>query len=177
MIIRNPHETDGGAMWRLAAESKVLDLNSSYSYLLLSTHFSETCAVAEENGAILGFASAYRIPNRPDVLFLWQIAVSESARGRGLAVSMLKWLIGREAAKDAKAFETTVTPSNAPSRALFQRLARDLDAELDIRTGFPESWFPDAGHEREDLFHIAPLRAERLAEDTENANRNQRPGR
>jgi L-2,4-diaminobutyric acid acetyltransferase len=164
MLVRNPIVADGARMWRLAAESKVLDVNSSYAYLLLATHFSSTCAIAEENdGALLGFAGAYRIPQQHDVLFLWQIAVTEAARGRGVALAMLKWLLNQKAAEGVTAFETTVTPSNAPSRALFERFAKDLDATLEIRTGFPQSVFPDDSHEEEQLFHIAPIETGALA--------------
>ena len=144
-------------MWRIARDSKVLDLNSSYSYLLLSKQFSRTCVVAEHDGQVVGFATAYRLPDDPSVLFLWQVAVDASARGQGLALSLMKWLLSQDVCRDVTAFETTVTPSNAPSTALFHALTRELQSSLDISPYFGEDDFPDAGHEAENLFHIGPF--------------------
>ena len=57
-----------------------------YAYLLLAEHFSDTCVLAESaGGRIDGFISAYVLPDRPDVLFVWQVAVHARARGHRLA--------------------------------------------------------------------------------------------
>src|SRR3954469_14238353 len=48
-----PGVADGAAIWRIARDSKVLDLNSSYSYLLWCRDFAATSAVArDENGEV-----------------------------------------------------------------------------------------------------------------------------
>ena len=77
---------DGAALHRLISECPPLDLNSLYAYLLLAEHFSDTCVLAESaGGRIDGFISAYVLPDRPDVLFVWQVAVHARARGHRLA--------------------------------------------------------------------------------------------
>ena len=45
--------------------------------------------------------------------------------------------------------ETTVSPSNRPSRALFESLARRLDTALEEEPCFGEELFPPDGHEAE----------------------------
>ena len=74
--MRPPSRKDGAALHRLISECPPLDLNSLYAYLLLAEHFSDTCVLAESaGGRIDGFISAYVLPDRPDVLFVWQVAV------------------------------------------------------------------------------------------------------
>src|SRR5690606_39264906 len=73
---RQPRRTDGAALHRLVSECPPLDVNSLYAYLLLCEHFSATCVVAESAGGLIdGFISAYVPPTRPDVIFVWQVAV------------------------------------------------------------------------------------------------------
>ena len=86
LTLRSPTVEDAAAIWRLVRDSGVLDLNSPYSYLILCKHFAETCIVAEEAGVIVGFVTAYRPPITPDVIFVWQIGVAQSVRGRGVGL-------------------------------------------------------------------------------------------
>ncbi|CAM5451691.1 hypothetical protein SFUMM280S_06955 [Streptomyces fumanus] len=91
-----PRVTDGAALWRMARDSKVLDLNSSYSYLLWCRDFAATSAVARaESGEAVGFVTGYVRPDRPDTLFVWQVAVDAAYRGRGLAAALLDGLAAR----------------------------------------------------------------------------------
>ena len=83
IVFRPPRINDGAAIWRLVKESGVLDLNSSYMYLLLCKDFSDSCVVAEEDGQLLGFVTGYRPPGRENAIFLWQVGVDAKARGKG----------------------------------------------------------------------------------------------
>jgi L-2,4-diaminobutyric acid acetyltransferase len=159
--LRHPTIQDGAALYQLASDSQVLDVNSSYAYLLLCKHFSPTCVVAVDAG-VAGFATAYRLPQQPDTLFLWQIAVGASHRGQGLALRMLQWLLQQPSCEGVKRFETTVTPSNRASTALFEAFARSLGAELTVTPYFAADLFPGGGHEAEQLFSIAPVALDKL---------------
>src|SRR5699024_2622490 len=75
IIFRTPTVADGAGIWRIVQESGVLDLNSAYMYLLLSKDFADTCIVAERDNQLVGFATGYRPPKRPDSIFLWQIGI------------------------------------------------------------------------------------------------------
>lgn len=157
IIFRNPRIDDGAAMWRIVKNSGVLDVNSAYLYLLLCKDFSESCIVAEHHGKVVGFVTGYRVPGRPAVIFLWQVGVDESMRGQGLGKRLVGAFLRSEGARGATVLETTVSPDNGPSRALFQAIARDLDAELKIAPCFVSSQFPEEGHEDEELFRIGPF--------------------
>src|SRR3546814_5243060 len=107
----------------LVARCHPLDTNSVYCNLLQCSDFADT-AIAAENaqGELVGFISGYRPPARPDTLFVWQVAVDSSMRGQGLALRMLLALTARVAREhDVRFMETTISPDNAASQALFKR--------------------------------------------------------
>jgi L-2,4-diaminobutyric acid acetyltransferase len=156
--LRNPTTADGAAMWRLARDSRVLDLNSSYSYLLLAAHFGATSVVADNGSELVGFVTAYRPPERPGVIFVWQITTASSVRGQGVAGRMLSTLVKLDACKGVDHLETHVTPSNKPSRALFGAFARRLGTQLAEEAYFPAHLFPaEDPHEEEKLLRVGPF--------------------
>lgn len=155
--LRAPTTEDGAAIWELVRRCKPLDENSCYAYLILCEHFSGTCVVAEKDGEIIGFVSAYIPPRKSDVVFVWQVAVDERARGMGLAGAMLDEVIGRPACAGVRYMETTVSPGNVASETLFRKLAARRDAVCNEKTLFTGSHFGRAAHEDEVLFRIGPL--------------------
>ena len=148
---------DGQAIWALVRDSGVLDVNSPYCYLILCKSFADTCLVAEQDAEVVGFVTGYRPPSFSNVFFLWQIGVSEAARGRGLGTAMVLSLLQRESFRDVSHLEATVTPSNLPSKRLFQSVARRLQAQLVEHPCFGTELFPDGGHEPEHLIRIGPF--------------------
>ncbi|RDD63704.1 diaminobutyrate acetyltransferase [Ferruginivarius sediminum] len=155
---RKPEKEDGAAMHELVEKTGVLDVNSAYSYLMLGEYFSDTCVVAERGGRIVGFVSGFIPPERPDTVFVWQVGVANSEKGRGLAKRLIRQLLQSEVCADVHYLESTVTPSNVPSTRLFRSIARELHTSCVIDSGFHESLFPDKGdHESERLFRIGPF--------------------
>lgn len=159
ITLRQPCLEDGAAMCQLVQETPPLDPNSCYAYLLLSTHFADTCVVAKDTDELVGFVSAYRPPTAPDVLFVWQVGVKATARGKGLAKTMIRSLLERDACRDVTFLEATVTPSNKPSQILFRSLANDQNAPCQETCWFPPEGFGSNQHEAEFLFRIGPLQA------------------
>ncbi|MDN3021146.1 diaminobutyrate acetyltransferase [Streptomyces sp. S.PB5] len=157
--IDRPSVADGAALWRIARDSKVLDLNSSYSYLLWCRDFAATSAVARDGrGEPVGFVTGYVRPDRPHTLLVWQVAVDETHRGRGLAGKLLDGLAARVFAEQRiTAVETTVTPDNTASERLFCAFAERHDAALEREVLFDTGLFPDGPHEPEVLYRIGPL--------------------
>jgi len=154
---RQPCEKDGADIWRLVKDTGVLDLNSAYSYLMLCKFFPDTCVVAEYDGKIAGFVSAFRPPGCHEVIFVWQVAVAKAQRGKGLGIALLKELLKREACADVHFLEVTVTPSNIPSQSLFRKLARETDAHCEVSEFFPVCLFPGGAHEAELMYRIGPF--------------------
>lgn len=155
--VRNVRLHDAAEMWRLVRRSVGLDLNSPYAYLLLCRHHGRTCLVAEEEGRLVGFVTAYVPPAEPDVIFVWQLAVAASHRRRGLGRRLIQQLLDR--CPDARFLECTVTPSNQPSLQLFRDLAAARGAGFSRTPGFTVGDFPaeSPAHEQEDIVRIGPL--------------------
>lgn len=157
IVLRRPRLQDGKAVHELIRRCPPLDLNSSYSYFLLCSHHAETCVVAERDATLAGFLSAYRLPQEPHTLFVWQVAVDTAARGQGLASRMLAGLMARPACQDVRYIETTVSPSNTASRQVFARFAAQRQAGWREEVFLDGSNFGSEAHEDEVLFHIGPL--------------------
>lgn len=157
--LQEPSLIDGPELWRLARDSKVLDVNSPYSYTLWCRDFADTSVVVKDAGVACGFITGYTRPSSPDTFFVWQVAVDHDHRGQGLARRMLDGLADRLAARGHRYMEATVTPDNAASTAMFQSFARDRGCELTRSPLFGAEHFPEGGHEPEVLFRIGPFEA------------------
>lgn len=157
VTLQSPESTDGIELNRLIAKSPPLDPNSVYCNLLQCTHFPDTCICAKSKGKLVGFISGYLLPANSDTLFVWQVAVAEEARGKGLASRMLMALLNQPACSNVDFLETTITPDNKASQALFSKLAKELDAEKAIVPGFDKTRHFNGEHESEELWRIGPI--------------------
>jgi L-2,4-diaminobutyric acid acetyltransferase len=159
ITIGPPTIDDGTACWRVARDSEVLDLNSAYAYLLWCRDFAATSVVARRDGDVVGFVTGYRRPDEPGTLMVWQVAVDAVARGEGLAGRMLDALFDQ--VPDVDHLETTITPDNDASIALFEGFARRRGAQVDVAelfTGAQLSAGPGGEHEPENRYRIGPIR-------------------
>ncbi len=161
IVCRRPTRADASAVHALVRSSPPLDVNSTYAYLLLCTHFAATSAVAECDGAIVGFVSGYLEPEAPDTLFIWQVAVAPTARGRGVGRRLLDEVIARPACAGVRYLETTIGPDNDASWRLFRGFARAHAAACESRTAFSGADFGAETHDDEQLLRIGPLGATR----------------
>jgi L-2,4-diaminobutyric acid acetyltransferase len=152
--IERPTIDDGVECWRLASESKVLDVNSKYAYLLWCRDFAETSVVARLDERVLGFVTGYRRPGEPRTLLVWQVAVCASARGQGLAARMLDALFDQVDGVDH--LETTITPDNAASIALFRAFAKRRGAPVRTDELFGTDLL-GGDHKPEHKYRIGPI--------------------
>ncbi|QIL90121.1 diaminobutyrate acetyltransferase [Microbulbifer sp. SH-1] len=159
VLLRRPVSEDGAAVHRLIGNCPPLDTNSLYCNLLQASHFSATSVAAELDGRLVGFISGYLIPERPDTLFIWQVAVAEQGRGMGLAGRMLREILDRPACTQVRHLETTITPDNDASWALFRSLARKLDANCCDSVLFDRERHFNGQHDSEMLLRIGPFAA------------------
>jgi L-2,4-diaminobutyric acid acetyltransferase len=143
-------------------ETGVLDVNSSYCYLVLCKHFAGTSVTVRERERLAGFLTALILPNDASRLFVWQVGVSVADRGRGLAKRMLRHLLTRPVCRGLTHIETTVSPGNTPSRSLFASLARDLGTTLEECETYGPELFPEPDHEPEQRLVLGPFDPEVL---------------
>ena len=156
---RKPVSTDGQPLNELVSRCPPLDTNSTYCNLLQCTHFADTSiAATNSEEQLVGFISGYIPPSRPDALFVWQVAVDASCRGQGLALSMLMALIERcRSEKSISYIETTITPGNTASEALFSRAYQQLNAPIEKTVLFSrKAHFADQ-HDDEVLWRGGPF--------------------
>lgn len=158
LTLRTASAEDGSEIWKLVNDTGVLDVNSSYAYVLLCDHFSETCVVAEQGGRVVGFVTAYCPPGQSDTIFVWQVGVARIARKQGIAKKLLRYLLKQPACEHVSFLETTISPSNQASQRLFRSFARDLSASCNVSEGFSADLFQFESHEPEHLYRIGPFR-------------------
>ncbi len=158
---RKPTAEVGYLLNRLVEASPPLDPNSIYCNLLQCSHFADTAVAVFDGEQLVGFVSGYVEPNKPDTLFVWQVVIAEAARGKGLAKRMLKHLLSREACAEVRYIETTITPDNEASWALFRSLARDLETELNSEVFFERNVHFGGQHDDEHLLVIGPFQTNR----------------
>ncbi|WP_346837477.1 diaminobutyrate acetyltransferase [Microbulbifer sp. SAOS-129_SWC] len=156
-LLRRPVSEDGADVHRLISQCPPLDENSIYCNLLQASHFADTSVAAEIDGALAGFVSGYLVPERPDTLFVWQVAVAEAGRGQGLAGRMIREILSRPACAAVRYLETTITPDNEASWALFRGLARRLGAECGDSVMFDRERHFQGRHDSEMLLRIGPF--------------------
>lgn len=153
LIFRSPTLEDGLGIYQLVKSSPPLDVNSSYLYFLQASHFADTCIVVEHNQAIVGFLSAYYRPDDPQSLFVWQVAVSATMRGQGLAKRMIQSLIANQKGRvTVSSICCTISPSNQASQALFKSFAEQYGLDLTVTEFITEAHFGSEGHEAEELY-------------------------
>ena len=157
LTLRPPAAADGASLHALVRRVGTLDLNSAYAYMLLGRFFSRTSRVACLGDQVVGFVSAFEAPDEPNALFVWQVGVDPSARGLGVASSLLDAAFAASR-PEVDTLLTTVSPSNLASDRLFRAFARRHGAEVALRPGFAASWFPGGAHEDEPFLVIGPLR-------------------
>lgn len=158
ITFRKPAAEDGPSVSALIRDCPPLDVNSDYCNLVQCHHFADTTVIAKLDGNLVGYISGYLIPGKPDTLFIWQVAVDEAARGRGLALTMLKTILEREGCQSVRFVETTITEDNAASWALFRRLADEYAAALNNAPLFEKDRHFAGAHDTELLVTIGPLR-------------------
>jgi L-2,4-diaminobutyric acid acetyltransferase len=155
--IRMPVPTDGPAVHALVASCPPLDTNSLYCNVLQCTHFAATCALAERDGEVVGWVGGYLLPASPDTLFVWQVAVSAAARGRGLARALVLDILRRPACRAVRHVQATVTEANESSWRMFRSVAETLGAPCERAPGFARDRHFGGRHASELLLRIGPF--------------------
>lgn len=159
IALRRPTDHDGAALHDLVAACPPLDPNSRYCNLLQVSHFAETAVVAEMEGELVGSITGYLKPGDPETLFVWQVAVHEKARGRGLATRMMEAIVSRPVCRQVRFMETTIDPENAASWRAFEKFAQAHGAASEQSLLFSREHHFGGRHGDEVLLRIGPFSA------------------
>lgn len=154
--IRKPSFKDAKEIWQFVRDCGHLDLNSPYHYYMMCRDFAETSIVAEQDGQIIAYCSAYLRPNDPRTLFVWQIGVAADRRGMALGQKLLCALIDRCADKSISHLEATIALDNKAAEGLFNGVANQYRASL-LKSSFLEADDFPGPHHSEILLRIGPL--------------------
>lgn len=156
MAFRAPRVHDAATIWRMAPQRGTSEHDSCYAYVLLCAHFSDTGVVAEADGAVVGYALAYRIPARQHELFLWQLGVAGGQDAAALTTRVLEELLSRRACADARFLCMTCSPHDLELRERVQQFARRRGVRCAIEPCFPATLFAEPRVD-EDLLRVGPL--------------------
>jgi L-2,4-diaminobutyric acid acetyltransferase len=154
---RSPAAEDGAALNRLVKASPPLDTNSLYCNLLQCSFFSETSIIVEDDYELAGFVTGFVVPKQKDTIFIWQVAVAESARKQGLAMQMLLKLLQQPSCSSVRYLETTITEENNTSKTLFIRLAEKLGVSFIKTKQFSRETHFGGQHDDEILYRLGPI--------------------
>lgn len=150
---RTPVVADGHRMWEIARDTGVLDLNSTYAYVLWAREFSRSSVVVEVDGTVVGFVTGFIRPEEPDTVFVWQVGVEANQRGKRLAARLINALFELCGPAIVR-LRTTISPDNEASQKLFSSVARDRGMQLRTEAYLAAADLGE-GHEPEDLYTIA----------------------
>jgi L-2,4-diaminobutyric acid acetyltransferase len=157
ITFHTPSKEDGFSVSKLIESCPPLDTNSVYCNLLQCHHFAQTSVAAKIGEDLVGFVSGYLIPEKPETLFIWQVAVAEKARGQGLARQMVQEIIDRPENAHVTWVETTITDDNKASWALFESLARHRGGMVKRSSLFDKAQHFSDEHDTEYLARVGPL--------------------
>lgn len=154
---RRPTHQDGPALFQLIKSCPPLDQNSRYCNLLQCSHFAETSALALDRANVLAAATGYIVPDKPDTLFIWQIAVNEALRGQRVAKRLIDSILDRPVCENVRFIETTITESNQASWSVFRKIAEHFGVTLSSSPLFDEQDHFDGEQDSEQLVRIGPI--------------------
>ncbi|MEA1885690.1 MAG: GNAT family N-acetyltransferase [Bacteroidota bacterium] len=135
--------TDFLKIHQLAGEIDGIVQHPGHVYKIMADHFGDTFFIAREENEdneieILGFMMGFVSRKMKGELFVWQIAVSDNAQGKGIGSKLLQHTIDYAIkANDCNAVIATVETDNRPSQKLFEKFGFIIDSQK-YRTGNQE---------------------------------------
>ena len=151
-----PTKKNGSAVAILIQHCPPLDLNSTYHYLIQSYYFNQTCSVAFDGEKIVAFVSGFIKPTNKNCLFIWQVAIHEDYRGKGLGIELIEFLLNQN--KEVNTIETTITKNNIASRRMFQKIVEKYEARMSEEALFDKEKDFSNEHDSEMLITIGPIK-------------------
>lgn len=156
ILIRDTHTDDIGGITALVKTcGPYLTKHGDYLYFVYSRCFSQTCAVAVENGRIIGWCSTLHVSEGN--YFVHQLGVAPEARGRHVAFQLFAYLLCKLRVRHGDEFRLQFTTDrrNATAHRLNRKIAESF--HMCLRKLPEEVPFLEDGGE-EELYEMTPLR-------------------
>lgn len=151
-VLRTPEAEDTCRITDLADGFASGEAYAPQGDFMNNAAFRDTSVVAELEGEVVGFVTAYRLPYDPQTLFVWHADVAEAARDRGLASRMLGHLMRQEACVGITRVQTTITSMDERAWTLFRRFARWQCSHMEIQPFITRALF--TRHEADHLVTV-----------------------
>jgi hypothetical protein len=132
IIIRNARIGDiRGIVALVATCAPYLTKHGDYLYLIYTRCFSDTCAVAVDDGKIVGWCSM--LPIGRSTLFLHQLGVLPETRGSGIAFALFTYMLTKMRARYGGdlAIEFTTDRRNHQAQGLNLKVAEAMSMRLE----------------------------------------------
>ena len=113
-----------------------------YVYWILARYCKETCFVAEQDNAILGFLASLPSPER-ECLFVWQIVSEYRKRGKGIGMQLLEQVKQSMERLGLYRLEISVDPENAACNRLLEKAAALWDCQLNVSGKYQDDTFSE----------------------------------
>lgn len=153
-LLRAPKSEDASRITDLTEDLASGEAYATQGELMNNSAFRDTSVVAELDGEIVGFVSAYRLPYDPQTLFVWHADVAEAAQDRGFTSLMLGHLIRQEACVGVTRVQTMITSMDERAWTLFRQFARWQRSHMKIQSFITQALTLFTRHETDHLVTI-----------------------
>jgi diaminobutyrate acetyltransferase len=123
-MIRNVCASDVSEIRKLVKACEPLTLHTAITYGVLFRSFPDTCFVVETSGQLSGFISSIRGTAHPEAIYVWQIGVIPSERGKGLSFQLIDSVAIAARRIGCSLLQVGIEPSNDQSLSVFRAYAR-----------------------------------------------------
>lgn len=125
MIIRKCTVEDVDSLRRFVDRCKPLELHTPFTYWTLFNYFSNICFLMIEKDELIGFISGIKGSLDKEVVYLWQIGVSKSHRGKNYASVLIDNFIKAVIELDCNKIQVSISPDNEASYNTFLKYAKE----------------------------------------------------
>ncbi|WP_394267080.1 GNAT family N-acetyltransferase [Anaerotignum sp.] len=121
-----------------------------YVYWILERYFQDICYVFEEDSKIQGYIGAVYSAEK-NVIFVWQIAVSQSAGKSGIGSSLFMQILKYAGKKKDVRVEIAINPENIYCRKMMKRVAEKMHFKIEVVEKYDDGIF------QEDVYSLKAL--------------------
>lgn len=152
--LRRPTARDESRLSRIERDVARSGAGAGIGGMACTGALRDTSVLAEVDGEIAGFVSAYLLPYDAETLFVWRVEAPGADRIPGLGSLMIGHLMRQDICRHVTRVQTVLTQDDAPGWALFRRFSRWQGTTMRIQPFITQALEPMKRHEAESLITI-----------------------